>query len=37
MAQLIINGIITGSILVLGAVGLTLTYGNLKFAIFAPF
>ncbi len=35
MAQLIVNGIIIGSILVLGAVGLTLTYGILRFANFA--
>jgi branched-chain amino acid transport system permease protein/neutral amino acid transport system permease protein len=35
MAQLIVNGIIIGSILVLGSVGLTLTYGVLRFANFA--
>ncbi len=35
MEQLIVNGIITGSILVLGAIGLTLTYGILRFANFA--
>jgi len=32
---LIVNGIITGSIIVLGATGLTLTYGILRFANFA--
>ncbi len=35
MEQLIVNGIITGSIIVLGAIGLTLTYGILRFANFA--
>jgi branched-subunit amino acid ABC-type transport system permease component len=32
MAQLIVNGIIIGSILVLGSVGLTLTYGDVRCA-----
>ncbi len=32
---MIVNGIITGSIIVLGATGLTLTYGILRFANFA--
>jgi branched-chain amino acid transport system permease protein/neutral amino acid transport system permease protein len=35
MLQLVLNGIVTGSILVLGAIGLTLTYGILRFANFA--
>ncbi len=35
MLQLFVNGIIVGSIIVLGGVGLTLTYGILKFANFA--
>lgn len=35
MLQLIINGIIMGSIIVLGSIGLTLTYGILNFANFA--
>ncbi|MDD5772866.1 MAG: branched-chain amino acid ABC transporter permease [bacterium] len=35
MPQLIINGIIMGSIIVLGSIGLTLTYGILNFANFA--
>ncbi|MEW6088774.1 MAG: branched-chain amino acid ABC transporter permease [bacterium] len=35
MLQLIVNGIIMGSIIVLGSIGLTLTYGILNFANFA--
>ncbi len=35
MPQLIVNGIIMGSIIVLGSIGLTLTYGILNFANFA--
>ncbi len=35
MAQLIVNGIVTGTILTLGSIGLTLTYGILRFANFA--
>ncbi|MFH1287997.1 MAG: branched-chain amino acid ABC transporter permease [bacterium] len=35
MLQLIVNGIIMGNIIVLGSIGLTLTYGILKFANFA--
>lgn len=35
MLQLIVNGIIIGSIIVLGSIGLTLTYGVLNFANFA--
>ena len=35
MAQLVVNGLLVGSIIALGAIGLTLIYGVLKFAHFA--
>jgi len=35
MAQLVVNGLLVGSIIALGAIGLTLIYGILKFAHFA--
>ena len=35
MAELVVIGLIVGSIIALGAIGLTLVYGILKFANFA--
>ena len=35
MAELVVIGFIVGSIIALGAIGLTLVYGILKFANFA--